>query len=104
MSNNNHSLGEAPWVHVILSTGFGVGFVPFVPGTAGAIVALVMWLIGYCYLPTNLLFWGTLITIIAVTIIGAWTSQVMGKYWGEDPRTVVIDKFIGVWIPALVAP
>lgn len=28
----------------------------------------------------------------------------MEKYWGEDPRTIVIDEFIGVWIPALVAP
>lgn len=36
--------------------------------------------------------------------VGAWTSQVIEKYWGEDPRTIVIDEFIGVWIPALVAP
>lgn len=28
----------------------------------------------------------------------------MEKYWGEDSRTIVIDEFIGVWIPALVAP
>lgn len=28
----------------------------------------------------------------------------MEKYWGEEPRTIVIDEFIGVWIPALVAP
>ena len=27
----------------------------------------------------------------------------MERYWGEDPRTVVIDEYIGAWIPALVA-
>lgn len=25
-NNNNHQLGEAPWLHVVISTGFGVGF------------------------------------------------------------------------------
>lgn len=105
MSNNNHHpLGEAPWFHVILSTGFGSGFVPIAPGTAGALVALALWWVGYMYLPVDVLFWVTLITTIAVTIVGTWTSNVMEKYWGEDPRTVVIDEFIGVWIPAFVAP
>ena len=28
-----------------------------------------------------------------------------GKVWEKDPRTVVIDEFIGVWIlPVLIAP
>lgn len=26
-----------------------------------------------------------------------------GKILGEDPRTVVIDEFVGTWIPLLVA-
>lgn len=28
----------------------------------------------------------------------------MEKYWGEDPRTVVIDEYVGPWIPLLIAP
>ena len=105
MSNNiNHPLGDAPWFHVILSTGFGAGFVPIAPGTAGALVALALWWAWYKFLPVDGLFWVTLITTIAVTVVGAWTSNIMEKYWGEDPRTVVIDEFIGIWIPALVAP
>lgn len=27
----------------------------------------------------------------------------MERYWGEDPRTVVIDEFVGTWIPLLAA-
>lgn len=77
---------------------------PDCPRTAGALVALALWWAGYKFLPVDVLFWVTLITTIAVTVVGAWSSNIMEKYWGEDPRTVVIDEFIGIWIPALVAP
>lgn len=81
-NNNNHPLGEAPWFHVVLSTGLGAGFVPVAPGTAGALVALALWWLGYNTLSVDVLFWVTLITTITVTIVGAWTSNVMEKYWG----------------------
>ena len=103
-NNNNHKLGEVPWFHVIISTGFRIGFTPVAPGTAAALLALAAWWCGYCFLTEQTLFWVTLFTTIIVTVVGVWTSNVMEKYWGEDPRTVVIDEFIGVWIPALVAP
>ena len=85
-------------------TEFRVGIRPLLHwGTAGAFVAIV---------------YGGLVTVYFQKIlyldntyhdhycnkVGAWTSQVMEKYWGEDPRTIVINEFIGVWIPALVAP
>lgn len=103
-NNNNHPLGKAPWFHVIISTGLGAGFVPVAPGTAGAFVALILWYIGYLFIDANTLFWITLATIIVVTLIGVWTSNVMEKYWGTDPRAVVIDEYVGTWIPLLVAP
>lgn len=74
------------------------------PGTAGALVALGMWWIGYISLNVTTLFWATFATIILVTFIGVWTSNVMERYWGEDPRAVNIDEFVGTWIPLLVAP
>lgn len=102
-NNNNHPLGEAPWFHVIISTGLGTGFCPVAPSTAGALLALVEWYIAYLFLPERTLFLATLITIIVVTLVGVWTSNVMEKYWGKDPRTVNIDEFVGTWIPLLVA-
>ncbi len=102
-NNNNHPLGEAPWFHVILSTGFGVGFIPGAPGPYAAFMALALWYILYLLLPVTLLFWVTLALIAVTMVVGAWTSRVMERYWGEDPRTVVIDEYIGSWIPALVA-
>lgn len=101
--NNNHPLGEAPWFHVILSTGLGTGFFPGAPGTVGAFLGLLIWY-GLSFLVSvSTLFWITALLVVATTVVGAWTSKVMERYWGEDPRTVVIDEFVGTWIPCLVA-
>lgn len=43
-NNNNKQLGEAPWLHVIISTGLGTGFVPKAPGTTGAFLVLLIWI------------------------------------------------------------
>ena len=103
-SNNYHKIGHAPLFHVILSTGLFTGFAPFAPGTAGALVALGIWYALYLYLSTTVLFWITACLILSTTIVGVWTSNVMEKYWGKDPRAVNIDEFVGTWIPLLVAP
>ena len=102
-NNNNHPLGQAPWFHVILSTGFGAGFVPGAPGTAGAFVALVIWYVLYLWLAPAALLWTTIALVVGSLVAGAWTSGVMERYWGEDPRAVVIDEYLGAWIPMLVA-
>lgn len=103
-NNNNHPLGEAPWFHVILSTGMFTGFIPIAPGTAGALAALGIWYALYFYLSTSVLFWVTVSLILLTTIVGVWTSNVMERYWGKDPRSVNIDEFVGTWIPLLVVP
>lgn len=102
-NNNNKQLGEAPWFHVFISTGFGTGFVPKAPGTAGAFLALLIWIaLYYCLSPMWLLM-ATLLLVVGSLVIGVWTDNVMEKYWGEDPRSVVIDEFFGTWIAALAA-
>lgn len=105
MSDNNYKkLGVAPRFHEVLSTGLYTGLVPFAPGTVAAFTALVLWYILYLILPP---VWLTIVTaalIVVVTPVGAWTSDVMERYWGPDPRAVVIDEYVGCWIPLLVAP
>lgn len=105
MSNNNyHSLKDAPLFHVLLSTGLGTGFIPIAPGTAGAIAALGIWLFLYHNLSASALFITTMFLIILTTAVGVWTSNIMERCWGKDPRAVNIDEFVGTWIPLLVAP
>lgn len=105
MSDNNYKkLGEAPRFHEILSTGLYTGLVPVAPGTAAAFVALVLWYVLYLALSPAILLWTTISLIIVVTIVGVWTSNIMEQYWGSDPRAVVIDEYVGTWIPLLAAP
>ena len=82
----------------------GTGFIPLAPGTAGAFVALATWYLLYLYLPVSLLTIFTCLLIVGTIGIGVWTSNVMEKYWGKDPRAVNIDEFVGTWIPLLIAP
>ena len=103
-SNNNRQLGQAPWFHVIISTGFGSGFFPGAPGTFAGGIALLIWYGLYLLLSSYVLVLTTIFLIVATTLIGVGTSNVMEKYWGEDPRAVVIDEYVGTWIPLLVAP
>ncbi|MCM1505482.1 MAG: phosphatidylglycerophosphatase A [Muribaculum sp.] len=105
MSDNNFKkLGVAPRFHEILSTGLYTGLVPFAPGTVAAFTALLLWYVIYLFLPPLYVTLCTLFLIVSVTIMGAWTSGVMENYWGPDPRAVVIDEYVGCWIPLLVAP
>ena len=84
-NNNNHPLGEAPWFHVIFSTGLGTGFCPGAPGTAGAFLALLIWyLIAWLCAPATVVI-VTAALVVVTTVAGAWTSNVMERYWGEDP-------------------
>lgn len=102
-SNNNHPLGEAPWFHVIISTGFGTGFWPWGPGTLAGFIALMIWIGMYFLLTPTLLTIATVVLVFATLFIGVWTDNVMERYWGEDPRTVVVDEFFGTWIACLAA-
>lgn len=104
MSNNNRRyIKGVPLLHLILSTGLGTGFVPVAPGTAGALLALLIWIALYFLLSPLMLFVATLLLVFSSLFVGVWTDNVMERYWGEDPRAVVIDEFFGTWVAALAA-
>lgn len=99
--NNNRQLGEAPWLHLIISTGLGTGLIPKAPGTAGAFLALSIWIALYYILSPIWLFIASVFLVAGSFVVGIWTDNVMEKYWGEDPRAVVIDEFFGTWISVM---
>lgn len=87
--------------HIIVASGFGSGFSPFAPGTAGAALATVIWFIlAFLVSPTILLI-VTVSLIIIFTILGIWSANVLEPTWGKDPSRVVVDEMVGVWIPLL---
>ena len=88
------------FIYKLLTTAFGVGYSPFAPGTAGAIVGCVaLWLFEKYNListtTTPILFIGL---IVCTTILGVMATDKLESDWGKDPQKVVIDEVIGMWI------
>jgi len=93
-----------PFFAVVFGTGFGTGFWPWGPGTAGALLATLLWIGMAQLLNTNALFAVTLVLVLLFTAIGTWAANKLEPYWGEDPSRVTIDEMIGVWVALLGAP
>jgi len=75
-----------------LGTGFGSGLSPYAPGTAGSLLALIL----YVLLPFSMPGWIIIITITFAC--GVWVSGKIEAEKGSDPGLVVIDEFVGQWI------
>ena len=93
-------------IYLIFATVFGVGYSPFAPGTAGAIVAcLSLWLFEkYNLISTTtspILFIGL---IVCTTILGIIAGNKLEKELGKDASIIVIDEVIGMWITMLFIP
>jgi phosphatidylglycerophosphatase A len=86
----------------MISTGFGSGFCPIAPGTAGAILAVIIWYLLSLVITGTPLFLATLALVVVFTALGVWSSGVMETVWGKDPSRVVVDEMVGVWIPLLL--
>lgn len=80
-------------------TGFYSGFYKKAPGTAGSLVALIIYLIPGMENPTILIglisFFSALNIIIAPSFI---------KEYGNDPKQFTIDEFVGTWISLFLLP
>lgn len=97
-------MGKAFPIHIIIATGFGSGFSPIAPGTAGALLATAIWF-GLSYLVSfSLLQILTSLLIVLFTIAGIWSANGVEKIWGKDPSRVVVDEMVGVWIALLAVP
>ncbi len=86
--------------HKLIASGFGSGYSPFAPGTAGAIVATIIWFILSFTIPSYL-FITTISLILLFTMLGIWSSNVLEPFWGKDPSRIVVDEMVGVWISLL---
>lgn len=95
---------KLPLLPTIIGTGFGSGFWPWGPGTAGALTGMLIWYALSFMLNSTLLFAVTLSCIIVFTIAGTWAVRRLSPFWGSDPQKVVIDEMVGVWVPLLAVP
>lgn len=104
--NDKGNLTDArpPFLPMLIGSGFGSGFWPWGPGTAGSVLATLIWVVLGLLLPAEG-SWLSIVTwllAIGFTPIGTWATARLRPYWGDDPSRVVIDEMVGVWIPLAV--
>ena len=78
---------ETLFFPVIIGTGFGSGFSPFAPGTAGALLAVLIWF-GISFIVSEIcLIWLTVALILFFTVMGVWATNCLEPFWGRGPVT-----------------
>ncbi len=84
----------------LISTFFGVGYLPKAPGTWGSLFAiLIWWFVPVENIPLQLGL------ILLVLIIGIYSStKYPDKIKKSDPSEVVIDEVAGMWIALFLIP
>jgi len=80
------------WVVKFIATGFGAGYTPKLPGTAGAVLGVGVWLL--IQHAGNSWAWGVfgVAILLAIWIAGA-AERVFDQH---DPQCVVIDEIVGM--------
>ncbi len=95
------------FIYKTFATGFGSGYSPFAPGTAGAVVGVIMVWLSHKFLFPNEFISYPLFLLLATIVfffIGVVTTNKLESEWGKDPSKIVIDEIIGVWIGLLWLP
>jgi phosphatidylglycerophosphatase A len=85
----------------LCSTAFGIGYLPFIPGTWASLAAALLYKI------ILFRFGGSLFALLIVLffLLGTLSAGVSaGVLEHKDPRPVVIDEVCGQWIALFLVP
>ena len=81
-----------------LVTLFGIGFIPFAPGTLGSICAIFVWYLSITFL--NIYFFYLILILVFLSSFILVDIYIKFKK-NEDPSEVIIDEFIGQSLPLI---
>lgn len=87
-----------PLIPKLIATALGVGYLPLMPGTWAAMLAVVLWLPLYLWVPAQPSLIITVAATMVVIVAGTWASTESEKYWGKDPVIACVDEVVGQWI------
>jgi phosphatidylglycerophosphatase A len=86
---------------LIVATGFGAGYIPVAPGTAGSAVALPLAWLAFRYGG----FPGVAAAAVMMTLVGIWASNHAEAHYGEhDCQRIVVDEIAGQLISVIAVP
>lgn len=85
---------------VVLATGFGIGWIPFAPGTiASLVVALLVWF----FVPESAVLQYAIIFLLFI-VARLTLGIVVRKYGVKDESCIVLDEFLGMAIALFLVP
>lgn len=76
---------------LFIGAGFGSGYSPKAPGTAGSLFTVLLM---YFVLQVDATL-GPIIFALLASVLTLWVSKTCEEEWGKDPGIVVIDEFAG---------
>lgn len=83
-----------------MATGFGAGYAPVAPGTAGSLVGLVLVFLIHT---RSLIFY--MAVLLALFALGVYTADRVERATGEkDSRRIVIDEIAGMLVVGFLLP
>ena len=82
----------------LLASFFGLGYLPFAPGTWGTLGGVLIY-----FLEGNLFFWWKLLILIIIFFIGIWVADLADRSWGtHDNGKIVIDEVAGYLVGVII--
>lgn len=84
----------------LLATGFGAGLLPVMPGTAGSVAAIPVWVL-LMPLPWQLYL---LILVFAICIGVYICHQTAKDMQIHDHGSIVWDELVGIWVTFIALP
>lgn len=96
-------INDIKYPYIFLSTGFGVGFIPFAPGTMGSALGLCIYILyAHLYLPLIT----TLLSLTLLLFIGWYATKRTLEILREDDdhQEIVIDEIVAMMFVAVAIP
>ena len=84
----------------LIGAGFGSGLVPLAPATAGALLALLVYVFAPIAEDSTALY----SLIGAGFVLGVWATGRLVSPTEHDPQKAVWDEFVGMWTTCLFLP
>ena len=98
--SNKFSVLSSPYA--LIATLFGIGHLPFAPGTWGSLAALSTFLFSVIYFALNFItvfFLTVIIIIFSILVCHQATSKLIESE--RDQKSIVLDEFAGLWVACL---
>ncbi len=95
--------------YIAIATSLGMGYFPKAPGTAGALLGMLIMfflnkLLTLFDFSSGIILFLDLLAIVLITLIGVKAIKKVHEIWPHDDNKIVIDEVVGVWISLLFLP